>query len=231
MRIDILTLFPDMVDHALSASMIGRAREIGLLKIVCHHIRDHAINKHGQTDDYPYGGGMGMVMQAQPIYDTFQEICEQTGTRPHLIYMTPAGKVLKQQRVKELSQMDNIAILCGHYEGVDERVIEEIVDEEISIGDFVLTGGELGAMVLADAVGRLVPGVLADESSFEEESHWDGLLEYPQYTRPPVWMGREVPPILLSGNHGAIAKWRQEQAVARTLSRRPDMMEGGDKPD
>ena len=225
MQIDIMTLFPDMCNNYLGESIIGRAIKKGAVSVECHNIRDYTLNKQKQTDDAPFGGGMGIVMYCQPIYDCFQAICEKRGTRPHLIYMSPCGKVLTQQRVVELSKLDNICILCGHYEGVDERVIEEIVDEEISIGDYVVTGGELPALILTDAVMRLCEGVLSDEECYTDESHFSGLLEYPQYTRPAVWRDREVPEILRSGHHANIQKWKLEQAEERTRERRPDMWE------
>lgn len=224
MRLDILTLFPEMCEAVLSESIIGRARERGLVEMHCHQIRDFSKDKHKRVDDTPYGGGKGMIMQVQPIYDCFMSVCDEIGERPHLIYMSPAGKTLTQQRVKELSEMKNIAILCGHYEGVDERVIEEIVDEEISVGDYVLTGGELGAMIVADAVSRMLPGVLSDEVCFTDESHFDGLLEYPQYTRPFSWHGKEVPEVLLSGHHARIEKFKREKSLERTFLRRPDIL-------
>ncbi len=224
MRIDIMTLFPEMCESVLSASVLGRARENGFVEIKCHNIRDFTLDKHNRVDDAPYGGGMGMIMQPQPIDDCFRHICEETGKKPYLIYMSPQGNVLTQQKAKDLSQMDNIVLLCGHYEGVDERVIEELVDEEISIGDYVLTGGELPALVLADCVSRMLPGVLSDDECFEDESHFSGLLEYPQYTRPFEWKGRKVPEILLSGHHANIKKWRYEQSVERTKAKRPDMI-------
>lgn len=224
MRIDVLTLFPEMCENVLSESIIGRARENGCLEIKCHNIRDFSTDKHNHVDDAPYGGGTGMVMQAQPIYDCFMALCEEIGEKPYLIYMSPQGETLKQNKVKKLSTMNNIAILCGHYEGVDERIIEEIVDEEISIGDFVLTGGELPAMVLADSIARMLPGVLANNEAFENESHYDSLLEYPQYTRPVEWKERKVPDVLMSGHHANINKWRREKSIERTLKRRPDMI-------
>lgn len=231
MRFDLLTLFPESCMAVLGESILGRAQEKGILEIHCHQIRDYTLNKQKQVDDYPYGGGMGMVMFCQPIADCFQAVCEQIGRRPHLIYMSPQGKVLTQQRARELARMPELCILCGHYEGVDERVIEELVDEQISIGDYVLTGGELPAMTLVDCVSRMVPGVLADEVCFTEESHFSSLLEYPQYTRPAVWGGRAVPEILLSGHHANIAKWRREQSLERTLRLRPDMLEHADLTD
>ena len=225
MRIDILTLFPEMCEAVLSESIIGRAREKGLVEINCTNIRDFTTDKHNRVDDAPYGGGMGMVMQTQPIYDCYQSLCEKLGKKPKLIYMSPQGQVLTQAKAKELAKEENIAILCGHYEGIDERVIEEIVDEEISVGDYVLTGGELPALILADSVSRMLPGVLANEEAFSEESHFSSLLEYPQYTRPPEWNGKKVPDVLLSGHHGNIDKWRRQQSLKRTLERRPDMLE------
>ena len=225
MRIDILTLFPEMCNSVLSESIIGRARENGFVEIECTDIRDYTADKHNRVDDAPYGGGPGMIMQAQPIYDCFEALCKKLGKRPRLIYMSPQGKVLTQQKVKELAQEESIAILCGHYEGVDERVIEEIVDEEISIGDYVLTGGELPALILADSIARMLPGVLAGEEAYSEESHYSSLLEYPQYTRPPEWHGRHVPQVLLSGHHGNIKKWRREQSLKRTYERRADLLE------
>lgn len=231
MRIDFLTLFPEMCEAVMSESIIGRARAKGALEVHCHQIRDYTLNKQKQVDDYPYGGGMGMVLFPQPIADCFRAVCEETGTRPHFVYMSPQGAVLTQQRAKELAQLPNLCILCGHYEGVDERVLEALVDEQISIGDYVLTGGELPGLVLADCVARLTPGVLADEECFTEESHYSGLLEYPQYTRPAEWEGRPVPEILLSGHHENIRKWRREQAVYRTFLHRPDMLAHADLTD
>ena len=231
MRIDIMTLFPEMCESVLSSSIVGRARENGYVEINCHNIRDYTLDKHNRVDDSPYGGGMGMIMQTQPIYDCFNHICEETSDKPYLIYMSPQGNVLTQNKVRQLSQKKNITLLCGHYEGVDERIIEEIVDEEISIGDYVLTGGELPALVLADSVARMIPGVLSDNECFEDESHYSGLLEYPQYTRPFEWHGKKVPDVLLSGHHANIEKWRHEQALERTLKKRPDMIENADLSD
>ncbi|MGN0518735.1 MAG: tRNA (guanosine(37)-N1)-methyltransferase TrmD [Acutalibacteraceae bacterium] len=231
MRIDIITLFPEMCDAVMNESIIGRAQKKGALKVVCHQLRDFAFDKHKRVDDAPYGGGMGMVMMAEPIALCYEDICTQLGTRPHFIYMSPQGKILNQQRLKELAKLDNVCILCGHYEGVDERVIEELIDEEISIGDYVLTGGELPALVLADSLSRMTEGVLSDDLCFEEESHYSGLLEYPQYTRPSVWHDREVPQVLLSGHHANVERWRHEQAIIRTAEKRPDMLEKYDLTD
>lgn len=225
MKIDILTLFPDMCNAVLSESIIGRAKKRNIIDFECHNIRDYTKDRQKRVDDAPYGGGYGMIMQAQPIYDCFKAVCEKNGCRPHLIYMSPQGVLLTQAKAFELSRMDNIAILCGRYEGVDQRVIDEIVDEEISIGDYVLTGGELPALVLADAVLRLVPGVLPHEDCFKHESHFNGLLEYPQYTRPAVWRDRPVPEVLLNGHHAMIEKWRREKSIERTKERRPDLLD------
>ena len=225
MRIDILTLFPEMCEAVMGESIIGRARKAGKVEMNFHQIRDFAVNKHNQVDDTPYGGGAGMLMRPEPIYDCFMHLCEQTDTRPHLIYMSPCGKTLTQERIKELSQLDNIAILCGRYEGVDQRVIDEIVDEEISIGDYIVTGGELPAMIVADAVARMLPGVLSTPEGFMGESHYSSLLEHPQYTKPPVWHNVEVPEVLSSGHHANIKKWQREKSLERTLERRPDLLE------
>ena len=223
-----MTLFPEMCERVLDESIIGRSREAGLVEINCVNIRDFSTDKHKRVDDTTYGGGTGMIMQVQPIYDCFCNLTEKLGRRPHLIYMSPQGKTLTQQRVKELAQLENIAILCGHYEGIDERVIEEIVDEEISIGDYVLTGGELPALVLADSISRMLPGVLANDEAYEEESHYNSLLEYPQYTRPFEWHGKQVPEVLISGHHANIMKWRREQSLKRTYERRPDLLENAE---
>ncbi len=225
MRIDIMTLFPEMCEAVLSESIIGRARERGFVDIHCVNIRDFTADKHNRVDDAPYGGGMGMLMQAQPIYDCYQSLCENAEERPHLVYMSPQGQTLTQEKVKSLAKIPHLVLLCGHYEGVDERILDEIVDEEISIGDYVLTGGELPAMVLADAVCRMLDGVLPNDEAKSLESHYNGLLEYPQYTRPPVWHGVSVPDVLLSGHHENIEKWRHEQSLLRTFLRRSDLLE------
>ena len=225
MRIDIMTLFPDMCNSVLGESIIGKARASGKVEINCVDIREYTLDKHRRVDDKPYGGGMGMVMAPQPIFDCYQAICSEIGSKPHLIYMTPQGKTLTQARVKELSALDNIVILCGHYEGIDERVIEALEPEEISVGDYVLTGGELPALIVADSVSRMLPGVLSDDECFEEESHFNSLLEYPQYTHPAEWQGRQVPDILLSGHHAKVEEWRRERSLERTFHRRPDMLE------
>ena len=224
MKIEIATLFPEMCETVLSESIIGRARRAGKLDIHCRNIRDYTLDKHRRVDDTPYGGGKGMLMQVEPIYRCYESVCEDFETRPHVIFMSPQGKPFTEQRAIELSQMEHILILCGHYEGVDQRVIDEIVDEEISIGDYVLTGGELGALVVVDAVGLLCEGVLADESCYMDESHYNGLLEYPHYTRPPVWHGREVPEVLQNGNHAKIDQWRREKSLENTLRKRPDLL-------
>jgi len=225
MKIEIATLFPEMCEAVLGESIVGRARKAGKIEVNCRQIREYTQDKHRRVDDTPYGGGMGMVMQCEPIYNCYRAVCEDIGTKPHTIYMSPKGKVLDQKRVVELSKMDNILIICGHYEGVDQRVIDKIVDEEISIGDYVLTGGELPAMVLADAVARMCPGVLSDDVCFTDESIYSGLLEYPQYTRPEVWEEMPVPPVLLTGHHANISKWRHEQSLEITAERRPDLLE------
>jgi tRNA (guanine37-N1)-methyltransferase len=220
-----MTLFPEMCEAFLSESIIGRARKKGIIEIKCHQIRDFAYDKHKRVDDTPYGGGKGMLMLAEPIYKCFENICNEREKKPMLIYMSPKGQVLNQNIAKNLKDFDNIAILCGHYEGVDQRVLDELVDMQISIGDYVLTGGEMPALVLADAVARLVPGVLSENVCFEEESHYDGLLEHPQYTKPYEWRGKKVPDVLLSGHHANIEKWKHEQALIETKKYRPDLLE------
>jgi len=222
MRFDVLTLFPEMFS-AVKESIIGRAEQAELIEINPVNIRDFANNKHNRVDDYPYGGGAGMVMQAQPIYDAYKSLAGEDKTIP-VIYMSPQGKKLTQSMASEIAKHDHVILLCGHYEGVDERIIEEIVTEEVSIGDYVLTGGELPAMVLIDVVSRLIPGVLADDST-KEESFSNGLLEYPQYTRPEEFMGRKVPEVLLSGHHANIKKWREEQSLLRTKQKRPELLD------
>jgi len=219
-----MTLFPEYVDFILSESIIGRARKAGKLDIRTHNIRDYSEDKHRRVDDTPYGGGRGMLMAAPPIYRCYKAIEETLAEKPHVIYMSPKGRVFTQEVAKELLEKQSIVILCGHYEGVDQRLIDEIVDDEISIGDYVLTGGEVPACIIVDAVGRLCDGVLALPECHEKESFEDDLLEYPQYTRPPVWMGREVPEVLLSGHHANIDKWREEQAKEITADRRPDLL-------
>ena len=217
-----------MCDAVLETSIIGRAQKKGAIEAHCHQIRTYTQNRQMQVDDYPYGGGKGLVMFAQPIADCFRAVCEELGHRPHFIYMSPQGKTLTQKRAVELSALPEICILCGHYEGVDERVLEALVDEQISVGDYVLTGGELPALTLVDCVARMVPGVLADAECYTEESHFAGLLEYPQYTRPAVWEGREIPEILTTGHHENIRRWRREQALLRTARLRPDMLAGAE---
>lgn len=225
MRFDILTIFPEIFEAVLGSSIIGRARENGLITVKSWNIRDYTKDRHKKTDDYPYGGGNGLVMLAQPIYDAYDAVVQDVGSKPYFIYMSPQGKRLDQKLVEKLSKHENMVLLCGHYEGVDERVLEMLVDEEISIGDYVLTGGELPAMVLIDAVSRTIPGVLSNEESYGDESHMDGLLEYPQYTRPYDFMGKKVPDILLSGHHANITKWRRLQSLKRTRTKRPDLFE------
>lgn len=223
LRIDIATLFPDMCETVLNESIVGRARKAGKIELHCHQIRDYSTDKHRRVDDTPYGGGMGMVMQAEPIYRCFNEVTKDFPRKPHVIYMSPKGTVLTQRKAVELSKMHDLFIICGHYEGVDQRVIDKIVDEEISIGDYVLTGGELPALVLTDAVARMCGGVLSSEECFTEESHFSGLLEYPHYTRPEVWEGERVPAVLLTGHHKNIAEFRHSEAVKITKERRPDL--------
>ena len=225
MRIDILTLFPDAVEASLKISILGRAEKKGILDIHAVQIRDYTENKQQQVDDYPYGGGWGCVMMAQPLKSCLDDVCAKAGEkRRRVIYMSPQGKTFDQSCARRLAaDYDHLVLVCGHYEGVDERFIEECVDEEISLGDFVLTGGEIAAMAVTDAVCRLIPGVLADEECFTGESHWDGLLEHPQYTRPENWRGIEVPEVLLSGHHANIEAWRREMSLRRTKKDRPDL--------
>lgn len=225
MKFDVLTLFPGIFDAVLNESIIGRARQNNIVEINTINIRDFTIDKHKKVDDYPYGGGGGMVMMAQPVCDAYASIVKDITYKPRVIYLSPQGRVLDQRLVKELSKEQHLVLLCGHYEGIDERIIEEIVDEEVSIGDYVLTGGELPAMVLIDSVSRLIPGVLSNEESYSQESHYDGLLEYPQYTRPYEFLDRKVPDILMSGHHAYINKWRRQQSLKRTYLKRPDLFE------
>ena len=225
MRIDIMTLFPATVDAVLHESIIGRAAKKGIVEINCVQIRDFTENKQCQVDDYPYGGGFGCVMMAQPLKSCLDHVMSTAeGRRSRVIYMSPQGQPYTQETAKRLKRdYDHLVLVCGHYEGVDERFIEQCVDEEISLGDFVLTGGEIAAMAVADSVCRLVPGVLADEQCYTGESHWDGLLEYPQYTRPEVWEGSAVPDVLINGDHSKVEKWRRKKQFERTMSKRPDM--------
>jgi tRNA (guanine37-N1)-methyltransferase len=235
MRFDIITLFPEVIEAYVSSSIIGRARKSGAVEIVTHQLRDFAYNKHRRVDDSPYGGGFGMVMQCEPIYQCYLAICEELNTdnsedmkKPYVIYMSPQGKVLTQTVAKEIALIGNkrpVCILCGHYEGVDERILTEIVDEEISIGDYVLTGGELPACVLVDSISRMAEGVLSDSACFEDESHFAGLLEYPQYTKPEIWHEMAVPPVLLSGHHKNILSWRKEKSLEITAKKRPDLLQ------
>ncbi len=224
MNFHILTLFPDMVEQGLHTSIIGRAAEKGLLSIEAVNIRDYTIEKHKKVDDYPYGGGAGMVMQAQPVYDAWESIVDRIGYRPRTVYLTPQGPAFTQKLAKEYALEKDLILLCGHYEGIDERVLEEIVTDYVSIGDYVLTGGELAAMVLTDAISRMVPGVLSNQESGSTESFEGNLLEYPQYSRPETWNGKSVPSVLLSGDHAKVDAWRREQSINRTLERRPDLM-------
>lgn len=223
-RVDIITLFPETTGDVLSESILGRAQERDYLKIECHQLRDYTTNRQNQVDDYPYGGGHGAILQADPLYRCWKHICDETGDRGHTIFMSPCGTTFNQAKARQLvSEYDHLILVCGHYEGIDQRFIDECVDEEISLGDFVLTGGEIAAMAVTDAVCRMVPGVLSDPECYENESHWDNLLEYPQYSRPAVWHDRAVPPILLSGNHALVDKWRRKMSIVRTRERRPDM--------
>lgn len=225
MQFYIMTLFPDMVLDGLNTSIIGRAVNKGLLSIKALNIRDYAFNKHQSVDDYPYGGGAGMLMQAEPVYQCYKAVEEKIAGKPRVIYLSPQGKTFNQGMAEEFAREDNLVFLCGHYEGIDERVLEEIVTDYVSIGDYVLTGGELPAMIMIDAVSRLIPGVLHNDVSAEFESFQDNLLEYPQYSRPEVWHEKQVPPVLLSGHHANIEKWRRQQSVIRTAKNRPDLLE------
>ena len=226
MRFDVMTLFPDMVRGVLDESIIGRAQKAGIVELKCHNIRDFTLDKHRKTDDTPYGGGVGMVMSCQPIYDCYQNVIKDIpeGNKKRVIYMSPKGRIFNHKIAGELAQYDNLIFLCGHYEGVDERVLDLIVDEQISIGDFVVTGGEIPACIVIDAVSRLKEGVLSSSECYEGESIASGILEYPQYTKPREFMGLEVPEVLLSGDHGKIDRWRLEKAVEITREKRPDLL-------
>ncbi len=228
MKFHVLTLFPEMIENGLRTSITGRALERGILSLDAVNIRDFADNKHSKVDDYPYGGGAGMVMQAEPVYAAYRSVAEQAGRPLRTVYLTPQGRTFCQQMAREFAQEEELVLLCGHYEGIDERVLEEIVTDFVSIGDYVLTGGELPAMVMIDAISRLVDGVLNNETSAESESFQDSLLEYPQYSRPEVWRGRAVPSVLLSGHHANVEKWRREQSVLRTAKWRPDLLAKAD---
>ena len=228
MRIDLITLFPEMCETVLNESIIGRAQKSGAIEVCCHQLRDFAFDKHKRVDDTVYGGGMGMLMKCEPIALCYEDICEKCGTKPHFVYMSPQGATLNQEKIKELAKYDNVCVLAGHYEGVDQRVIDELIDEEISIGDYVLTGGELPALVFLDALARMAPGVLSNNECFTEESHFNGLLEYPQYTKPQDWRGIKVPPVLYSGDHGKVDQWRYEHSLINTAVKRPDMLEKKD---
>ena len=228
MNFHILTLFPEMIEQGMLTSIIGRAIAGGYLSINAVNIRDYALNKHQKEDDYPYGGGAGMLMQAEPVYLSYEAIKEKLGYRPRVVYLTPQGKVFHQEMAKELAKERDLVFLCGHYEGIDERVLDEIVTDYVSIGDYVLTGGELPAMVMMDSISRMVPGVLSNQESGETESFEGNLLEYQQYSRPEEWHGQKVPPVLLSGHHANIEAWRREQSVMRTAKRRPDLLKKAD---
>ena len=225
MNFHVMTLFPEMVMNGLNTSILGRAASNGLLSFEAINIRDYTLERHGKVDDYPYGGGAGMVMQAEPIYRAYTALCDRIGHRPRVVYMTPQGRTFTQKIAEELAKEEELVFLCGHYEGVDERALEMCFPEELSIGDYVLTGGETAALVVIDAVSRLLPGVLGSEESAEDESFTTGLLEYPQYTRPREFRGREVPEVLLNGNHALIGRWRREQALRLTRERRPELLQ------
>ena len=225
MKFHVLTLFPEMIEQGFHSSITGRAMEKGLLQLDPVNIRDYAVNKHMRVDDYPYGGGAGMVMQAEPVYRCYEAVKEKIGRDVRVIYLTPQGRVFNQKMAEEFAAEEDLIFLCGHYEGIDERVLEEIVTDPISIGDYVLTGGELPSLVMMDAISRLVPGVLGNDMSAVGESFADSLLEYPQYSRPAVWRDKEVPEVLLSGHHANVDAWRREQSVIRTAKWRPDLLE------
>ena len=224
MNFHVLTLFPEMIQQGMNTSIIGRAITGGYLSVEAINIRDYAFNKHQKVDDYPYGGGAGMLMQAEPVYLAYQSIEEKIGYRPRVVYLTPQGSVFNQTMAKDFAKEKDLVFLCGHYEGIDERVLEEVVTDLVSIGDYVLTGGELPAMVMMDSISRMVPGVLSNQESGETESFAGNLLEYPQYSRPEEWHGKKVPPVLLSGHHANIEAWRREQSILRTAKNRPDLL-------
>ena len=228
MHYHVLTLFPEMILQGLGTSILGRAMEQGIIQLTATNIRDYSTNKHMKVDDYPYGGGAGMVMQAEPIYRAYQDVVGKIGEKPRVIYLTPQGKVFNQEMVKDFAREENLVFLCGHYEGIDERVLEEVVTDFVSIGDYVLTGGELASMVMIDAISRFVPGVLSNEESAQFDSFHDNLLEYPQYSRPAEWMGKKVPDVLLSGHHANVEKWRREQSIMRTYKWRPELLENAE---
>ena len=229
MHYHVLTLFPEMIEQGMGTSIMGRAMEQGLIRLTATNIRDFSTNKHMKVDDYPYGGGAGLVMQPEPVYRAYKDLEKDMKKKPRVVYLTPQGTTFHQEMAKELAKEEELVFLCGHYEGIDERVLEEIVTDYVSIGDYVLTGGELPAMVMIDSISRLVPGVLHNDDSAGDESFENGLLEYPQYTRPPVFLDKEVPEVLLSGHHENIRKWRHEQSVKRTKERRPDLWEAYEK--
>lgn len=228
MNFHVLTLFPEMIEQGMHTSIIGRAIAGGYLSIDAINIRDYAFNKHQKVDDYPYGGGAGMLMQAEPVYLAYESVQKKLGYRPRVVYLTPQGEVFHQTMAKELAKEKDLVFLCGHYEGIDERVLDEIVTDYVSIGDYVLTGGELPAMVMMDSISRMVPGVLSNQESGETESFAENLLEYPQYSRPEEWHGQKVPTVLLSGHHANIEAWRREQSILRTAKRRPDLLKKAD---
>ena len=228
MNFHVLTLFPEMIQQGMNTSIIGRAITGGYLSVEAINIRDYAFNKHQKVDDYPYGGGAGMLMQAEPVYLAYQSIEEKIGYRPRVVYLTPQGSVFNQTMAKDFAKEKDLVFLCGHYEGIDERVLEEVVTDFVSIGDYVLTGGELPAMVMMDSISRMVPGVLSNHESGETESFAGNLLEYPQYSRPEEWHGKKVPPVLLSGHHANIEAWRREQSILRTAKNRPDLLRKAD---
>lgn len=228
MNYHVLTLFPEMIENGMNTSITGRAITKGLLSLEAINIRDFAFNKHQKVDDYPYGGGAGMLMQAEPVYLSYESIAERIGRKPRVIFLTPQGKTFNQDMAKEFTLEEDLVFLCGHYEGIDERVLEEIVTDYVSIGDYVLTGGELPAMVMMDSISRMVPGVLNNQESGETESFSGNLLEYPQYSRPEEWHGKKVPEVLLSGHHANVDKWRREQSIIRTAKWRPDLLPKAD---